>query len=106
MARIKLDGGIHVRTFAPPPRGFDPITASPAELFKHGFPARPDHPEHLERYKRVFGLMKDRFQYIEPTCRINPNRRHGTAASRHFAETVDVQPPLAGTGSGVSSLVT
>jgi Peptidase A4 family len=104
MTRITLDGGIKVRTFTPPPCDFDPITASPADLFKHGFPARPDHPEHLERYKRLFGLMKDRFQYIEPTFRINPNRRHGTAASRHFPGAVDVKPPVVGTGNEISSI--
>jgi Peptidase A4 family len=104
MARIKLDGGIHVRTFAPPPRGFDPITASAADLFKHGFPARPDHPEHLERFKRVFGQLKDRFHYIEPTFRVNPKRRHGTAASRHFGGKVVAKPPVTGTGNEFSSI--
>lgn len=104
MARIKLDGGVHVRTFAPPPRGFDPITASPADLFKHGFPARPDHPEHLERFKRVFGQMKDRFHYIEPAFRVNPKRRHGTAASRHFAGKGSAKLPATGTGNEFSSI--
>src|SRR5216684_7686353 len=99
MTRITLDGGIKVRIFTPPPRDFDPITASPADLFKHGFPARPDHPQHLERYKRLFGLMKDRFHYIEPTFRVNPSRRHGTAASRHFVGPVGVRPPVVGTGN-------
>jgi hypothetical protein len=104
LTRITLDGGVKVRTFTPPPRGFDPITASQTDLLKHGFPARPDHPEHLERYKRVFGLMKGRFEYIEPTFRVNPNRRHGTAASRHFTGTVGVKPPVVGTGNEISSI--
>ena len=104
MARIKLDGGVHVRTFAPPPRGFDPITASPADLFKHGFPARPDHPAHLERFKRVFGQLKGKFHYIEPAFRVNPKRRHGTAASRNFAGKGSAKLPATGTGNQFSSI--
>jgi peptidase A4-like protein len=104
MARIKLDGGINVRTFAPPPRGFDPITASPADLAKHGFPTRPDHPEHLERFKRVFGQMKGRLHYIEPTFRVNPEIRHGPAASRHFDGKVGVKPPVTGIGNQFSTI--
>jgi hypothetical protein len=65
MARITLDGGVKFRTFTPPPRGFYPITSSPADLLKHGFPARPDHPQQLARYKRVLGgVMKDTFRYL------------------------------------------
>jgi hypothetical protein len=100
MARITLDGGVKVRTFTPPPRGFDPITSSPADLLKHGFPARPDHPRQLERYRRVLGgVMKDRFRYIEPTFRTNPNRRHGPPASRNFIGPVRVRPQVTGTGN-------
>ena len=29
-------------TFEPPPSGFDPLTARPNLLRKHGFPRRPD----------------------------------------------------------------
>jgi hypothetical protein len=104
MARITLDGGVKVRTFPPPPRHFDPITAGPAELLKHGFPARPHRPQHLERYQRMFGQMKDRFQYIEPSFRVNPHRRHGTAAARHAGGTVAVAPPMVGTGNEISSI--
>jgi len=101
MARIILDGGVKVRTFTAPPRGFDAITASPADLLKHGFPARPDHPQQLERYKRVFGgVMKDSFRYIEPKFRVNPNRRHGPPASRHFVGPVRVSPHISHWGSG------
>lgn len=104
MPRITLDGGVRVRTFTPPPHGFDPTTASPADLLKHGFPARPEKPEHLDRYKRLFGLMQERFHYIEPTFRVNPNRRHGTAASRHFPGPVGIMPPIVGTGNEFSPI--
>jgi hypothetical protein len=79
---ITLDGGVKVRTFSPPPPGFHPLIASAAELAKFGFPARPDHPEHLERYRRVFDQIKDRFHYIEPAFKVNTKRRHGLASKR------------------------
>jgi hypothetical protein len=105
MARITLDRGVKVRTFTPPHRGFDPITSSPADLLKHGFPARPDHPQQLARYKRVLGgVMKDTFRYIEPTFRINSNRRHGPPASRNFVGPVRVSPQVTGTGNQFSSI--
>ena len=74
MNRITLDGGVTVRTFTPAPRGFDPLRASAADLLRHGFPARPDHPQHLERYRQVFGQMKDRFQYVVPEFAVNKSR--------------------------------
>lgn len=75
LKRITLDRGVKVRTFSPPSLSFDPLSASAAELHRHGFPARPDHPQHLERYEQVFGHMKNRFHYIEPTFRVNSKRR-------------------------------
>jgi Peptidase A4 family len=77
MPKITLEGGLKVRTFEPPPRGFDPLTASPAELARHGFPPRPDDPHHLERYRRVFGQLKNKFNYIQPTFQVNTDKRHG-----------------------------
>jgi hypothetical protein len=82
VTRITLDGGVKVRTFSPPPPGFHPLTASAAELTKHGFPARPDRPQHLERYGRLFDQIKNRFHYIEPTFQVNTKRRHGLAPKR------------------------
>ena len=104
MSRITLAEGVRVRTFAPPPRHFDPLTASPADLLKHGFPLRPDYPAHLARYQSVFGQMKNKFRYIEPTFRVNPKRRHGTAAARRFPGTTNVAPPIVGTGNQFSSI--
>ena len=101
MSRITLAEGVRVRTFTPPPPGFDPITASERDLLKHGFPARPEHPQHQERYKRVFAAMKDGFRYIEPTFKVNPKRRHGTAVSRPGG---GARPPAVGTGNEFSSI--
>ena len=103
MPRIALEKEINVRTFPPPPRGFDPLTASPKELLKHGFPARPAHAKHLEQYKRLFGAMKDRFTFVEPKFRVNRNRRHGPASSRNFGNAVNVQPAT-GTGNEYSPI--
>jgi hypothetical protein len=66
MRRITLDRGVKVATYSPPPRGFDAIAASAVELAKHGFPARPEHPELLDRYKRQFGQIKNRFNRAYP----------------------------------------
>jgi hypothetical protein len=83
---ITLDGGVKVKTFSPPPPGFHPLTASTAELTKYGFPARPDRPEHLERYRRVFDRIKKGFHYIEPTFKANTKRRHGLASRQVFVQ--------------------
>jgi hypothetical protein len=48
MPKITLEGGIEIRTYGPP-YGFDPFTGSAADVVKHGFPARPEDPHHLER---------------------------------------------------------
>lgn len=76
MAVITLEGDVRIITFHPPP-GFDPLAASAAELERYGFPARPDDPRLLEQFERVFGRLKGRFHYVEPTFRINRNRSHG-----------------------------
>jgi Peptidase A4 family len=65
MKRLTLEGGARVGIFAPPPSGFDPLTASAADLAKHGFPV-PEQPQHRERFERIFRQMKNRFQYIVP----------------------------------------
>lgn len=76
MKKIKLADNLEVVTFAPPP-GFDPTTASADELVKNGFPLVPDDPHHDERFRRVFGQLKHKFNYVQPTFRVNPDRFHG-----------------------------
>ncbi len=76
MKKIALEGGINVITFEPP-RGFDPLAANPADLEKHGFPPLPEDARHRERYKRVFSQLKHKFNYIQPTFRVNSEKRHG-----------------------------
>jgi hypothetical protein len=54
----EISGPNHERGFEPPPRGFDPTTASPDALSRHGLPRRPDaerEPYLAERWASVFG---------------------------------------------------
>jgi hypothetical protein len=44
MANISLDNNVKIRTFSPPPSGFDPLTAAESELVNSGFPSRPTDP--------------------------------------------------------------
>jgi hypothetical protein len=81
MTLITLDGGIKIMTFKPP-AGFNPLTASPDDVIKNGFPARPEDPRHLARYQRVLGQLNGKLNDIEPTFRVNPDRRHGPRMHR------------------------
>lgn len=81
MPLITLDNGIKITTFQPPP-GFNPLTASPEDVVKNGFPTRPEDPHHLDRYKRVFRQLNGKFHYVEPTFRVNSERRHGPRMRR------------------------
>jgi hypothetical protein len=82
MARIALDDGFEIRTFEPPPHGFDPLKASPAELEKHGFPPLPTNPHHLQRYTRLMNELTGRFHYISPTFRVNRETAHNPQRPR------------------------
>ena len=76
MKKIKLADGIEVTTFAPA-ADFNPLTASAAALVANGFPHMPDDPQQRERYARLWGRIKNRFSYVEPTFRVNSDRFHG-----------------------------
>jgi len=73
---LTLEGGIEVVTHAPSPN-FNPLTASAADLASNGFPAMPDDPRHRERYARLWGKIKNKFHYVEPTFQVNRDRTHG-----------------------------
>jgi hypothetical protein len=73
---ITLEGDITVETHAPSPN-FNPLTASAAELVANGFPAVPDDAHHRERFAQVWGRLKHKFHYVEPTFRVNRDRTHG-----------------------------
>lgn len=79
MAEITLKDGSNIRTFQRPPVGFDPLTVAPAELEHYGFPPRRGDRRSLERYRRVWRRIKDKYQYIEPIFEFN---RHSPPRSR------------------------
>ena len=54
--------GIH--TYAEPPKGFNPVTATDVELATYGFPVRPDkqaHPNEYTQWERHMKLAKTRW---------------------------------------------
>ncbi len=81
MKRMELEGGLEIVTFGPP-KDFDPLTAAAGDLEKNGFPSFPDSAHHRERFKRVFGQLKNKFHYIQPTMRVNKEKVHGPRAKR------------------------
>lgn len=87
MSQIILEGGVKILTFPPPAPNFDPLTASPADLAKYGFPAMQDDPQHRERYRRVFSQIKKKLTYVEPTFRVNSDRFHGPRKRQPTAGT-------------------
>jgi len=100
MAKITLDGGLTITTFAPPPN-FDPLTASPDDLLRFGFPTRPTDAKHLARYERFFSKIRNKFHYIEPTFRVNAGKQHrprarlaeaGTQSSTNWSGAVVYAP--------------
>ncbi len=75
----KTSKGFRVRTYEPPPAGFDPRTASPRLLLHHGFPARPDPrktPELRKRWDRAFARPRT---WITPVFREVKGKTHGPA---------------------------
>jgi hypothetical protein len=64
---ILESAGGSIRTYAMPPDGFDPRSASPLELRRYGLPQRPDpaiRPELAARWEKVFSR---KLTYIVPT---------------------------------------
>ena len=68
----KYPNGAVVTTFDPPPPGFDPLTADPTELWRHGFPPRPSDPAALQRWKDLLGTP---LRFVKPTITRRPARR-------------------------------
>src|SRR5262245_12796219 len=74
MKHVTLEDGTKVGIFEKPPSGFDPFTASPAQLRKFGFPPVPDHRDHRERYQRLFRQIRHKLTFVEPAFRRDPGR--------------------------------
>lgn len=77
MPVTELPNGFSVRTYSPPPRDFDPITAPDRLLLHYGFPARPDPKETPDLYKRWERALSRRpINYVVPTFQANKSRMH------------------------------
>jgi hypothetical protein len=75
-ARPRPNDGSRIIAFPRPPAGFDPLAAFSATLEHYGFPSRRGDPNSLERYRRVWARIKDRYKYVEPAFRIGRGRSH------------------------------
>ena len=87
MATTVLPGGLSVRTFTPPPAGWDPEKASDRERLQYGYPRCPvEFPELVERWTRK---LNKPYTFIQPEFapRERPNIRLRNGVSRHGAET-------------------
>jgi Peptidase A4 family len=91
MSVIELPGGVTVRTFSPPPEGFDPVKADDRALLAHGYPGRPEDPALLERWEHV---LRRPIRWIQPTFRSMPHKRRrlprAVAGTAHGTETSDI----------------
>ena len=74
-------GKYKVRTFEQPPKGFDPLAATAAELLHHGFPRRPDpvaEPEASLRWIRGMRKYRDlHLTHVIPEFKELPKHFHG-----------------------------
>lgn len=80
--------GARLRTYPPPPKGFDALTASRADLARHGLPLRPDpgsQPGLAALWDRLADRYRD-FEHLDP--------RPGTAAAGQQAAGKAVRPRL------------
>ena len=59
------------KTFLPPPRGFDPLTASKRLLIKYGFPSRPDRIAARTHCKAWELYFSRKFKHIVPSFEIS-----------------------------------
>jgi len=79
---ITTSKGFRVRSYEPPPSGFNPRTASARLLLRHGFPSRPDakaFPELRALWDKAFARPRI---WIEPEFREVKGKKHGPALKR------------------------
>jgi hypothetical protein len=74
-------GKCKVRTFEHPPKGFDPFTATAAQLLHHGFPRRPDPITEAQaslHWVRAMGKYRNvNVKHVVPEFEQQPTRIHG-----------------------------
>jgi hypothetical protein len=110
MGTTKLPGGLTVRTFQPPPTGWDPDKASDRERTLFGYPRCPvEFPDLVSRWTRK--LRDKPYKFIEPQFKPRVSRRkslprfpkeHGTQTSGNWAGAY-VTPPEGTTFKWVES---
>jgi hypothetical protein len=87
----RLPGGVTVRTFTPPPDGFDPVSADDRSLVAYGYPSRPEDSKMLERWERVLSRP---IRLIRPTFRSMDYKRRrlpkAAGTARHATEFTDI----------------
>ena len=94
----RYPNGAVVTTFDPPPAGFDPLTADPTELWRHGFPQRPSDPAALQRWTALLGSP---LRVVKPTIiKRRPARRRlpevdGTESTKIWSGAVVFANPPA-----------
>ncbi len=102
----------NIHTYAEPPKGFNPLTATDVELATYGFPQRPDKqadPDHYAMWQRAMAAAKIRWH---GDLKLAPSSGHGMmipAGSSHAQPVEQTQAqPQAGpiqlsniSGSGV-----
>jgi Peptidase A4 family len=71
---IELENGNRIRFFPRYPSGFNPLTASSAELKHYGFPPRPNHPKAVDWYRRAWGRLGRKLEIVEPSFRVDTSR--------------------------------
>jgi hypothetical protein len=79
MAEITLSNGSRIRTFLPPPSGFDPLKATASQLAVHGFPPWPEDPALKDRFRHHFARVQGRMNIIVPTFSVRPSMRNHSA---------------------------
>ena len=75
-------GELKVTTFEVPPEGFDPLTAPPSKLLRHGVAPRPDKDKQPELYKKWHQVYSKKLTHIVPEFRKNEYKYHRPAADR------------------------
>jgi hypothetical protein len=69
--------GLIIRTFTPPPAGFDALRASDRELLVYGFPTRPDPTAQPDLHAKWAAIYAKPLQHITPSFRLQQNVTHG-----------------------------
>jgi len=93
---VELPAGGTIRTYPPPPPGFDPLQAGERELLLHGFPARPADANLLKLWESMMRptlrLVRPAFQPLDlPRPAPRPFEDNTTLAGATGPDTIGVK---------------